>query len=815
MNINGCNAADRGDLMSAGVVGWLQSSRRGCWALLVGVLLLGRSVFAAATPVSDLDALRYIASYGDLIQAFGADAQKGRSHYQDYGIKEGRKITFDPNRYMASHPDLIRAFAGNEEKATRHYIEWGFKEGRQSTFDPLAYIASYADLIAAFATDALAAARHYIDWGYNEGRRVLFDALAYLAKYADLRAAFGADTTAAARHYIEWGSKEGRTAPTINSVPLANAGSSQTVRPYVSTVILDGSSSADRDGDALTYTWSIVSKPDVSSALLSSSTAVKPSFEPDAVGKYVISLVVSDGKATSAPSRVEVLAELGPVYSIAEAQAAYSQANPANLSAAIEYAKTKKLNSFQVDFLAKRPPGTTVFHAIENNIAAPNGGATITNYTLDFDDVVELPSQLSATNYPADFRRALPRVSIADPFCSYTADKTFYPSAYLGSRELPSIDPKPLPSTIARVAGMKDVWGKPNKQGYEFAPNFIPGCANDVRAVFQKTLVRLKQLNIDTIVMVPWTFFDGSKEVWRIETPEETLSSTIGDVDLRWVVAEAKRNNIKTWISMQIQGALKTPNNNGSSEFYLSTEATPERVLKSYDALDRFLLERGRFYEEIGVDGVVMGGWYWAGFEGILDSPTYIARTRQKIEKLKTHFKGKVIYSASEAVGRNAGLAALIDVYSFGVFNPFTEKDAATVTVQQMKQEYAQQAANMKTWAGDKPVLWTIGAPSRSDYFSSGYLEETFCTAGFGLDGSSFSNKCIQRDKKVDLALQAMIYEANFQALSEQRGLNLYGVTTQDYWMDGNLMPNVTFPNLGFSVRGKPAEYIVYRWFSR
>jgi FG-GAP-like repeat len=206
---------------------------------------------AQVIPLSDLDSLRYIASHGDLIQAFGADAEKGRSHYDQYGLREGRKITFDPNRYMASHPDLILAFGGSEEKATRHYIEWGYREGRTTTgfdglayiasygdliaafgtdsakatrhyidwgykegrrisFDPLAYIASYADLIAAFATDAIAGAKHYIEWGYKEGRRILFDALAYIARYADIQAAFGIDTVAATKHFILWGSKEGR-----------------------------------------------------------------------------------------------------------------------------------------------------------------------------------------------------------------------------------------------------------------------------------------------------------------------------------------------------------------------------------------------------------------------------------------------------------------------------------------------------------------------------------------------------------------------------------------------------------------------------
>ena len=228
---------------------------------------------AQISSLSDLDSLRYIASHPDLIEVFGADAGKGRSHYEQYGSKEGRKITFDPNRYMASHPDLILALGGSEERATRHYIQWGYREGRSTTafdglayiashgdliaafgtdsvkatrhyidwgyvegrrvtFDPLAYIASYADLIASFATDAVAGAKHYIEKGYQEGRRILFDALGYLARNFDLQQAFGSDTVAATKHYINWGFKEGRAYSFTVSVDIAGAGSASTTRTF-------------------------------------------------------------------------------------------------------------------------------------------------------------------------------------------------------------------------------------------------------------------------------------------------------------------------------------------------------------------------------------------------------------------------------------------------------------------------------------------------------------------------------------------------------------------------------------------------------
>ena len=183
---------------------------------IVAVILSGVAR-AQTTPLSDLEALRYIASQPDLIAAFGADAAKGRSHYETWGIKEGRKITFEPLNYTASHPDLMAAFGIDEIKAVTHYIQWGFKEGRKVTFTrlhALRYIASHADLIAVFGADAQKGLRHYIQFGFVEKRAISFselDALRYVASYGDLILGLGAGVESAVVHYIEVGFREGRT----------------------------------------------------------------------------------------------------------------------------------------------------------------------------------------------------------------------------------------------------------------------------------------------------------------------------------------------------------------------------------------------------------------------------------------------------------------------------------------------------------------------------------------------------------------------------------------------------------------------------
>lgn len=213
--------------------------------------------------LSDVDTLRYLASQPDLMQAFGDDIAKGRLHYEQWGAREGRRITFDPLIYTASHPDLMLAFGTDEERATRHYINFGFKEkrvtaafdplrytashgdliatfgldttaatrdyilngyrdGRKTTFDALAYVASHPDLIETIKTDVVAAIKHFIRVGFNEGRRVTFDALAYIASHADLMSAFGTDAVAGVRHYINSGFKEGRRVTFSAASYLAN-----------------------------------------------------------------------------------------------------------------------------------------------------------------------------------------------------------------------------------------------------------------------------------------------------------------------------------------------------------------------------------------------------------------------------------------------------------------------------------------------------------------------------------------------------------------------------------------------------------------
>ena len=100
------------------------------------------SVANAATPptLQPFDALEYIASYPDLIRAFGANAVAGAQHYLTNGQAAGRvPDSFNARQYLANYADLRAAFGTNLAAARIHYITHGYFEGRTDKAPPTGY----------------------------------------------------------------------------------------------------------------------------------------------------------------------------------------------------------------------------------------------------------------------------------------------------------------------------------------------------------------------------------------------------------------------------------------------------------------------------------------------------------------------------------------------------------------------------------------------------------------------------------------------------------------------------------------------------
>ena len=106
----------------------------------------------------------------------------------------------------------------------------------------------------------------------------------------------------------------------------ASSGGSADVSTFAgSEVLLDASASKDPDGDALTYSWSLVSRPQSSTLVLAGTSAAQLTFKPDVAGNYVASVRITDSRGASADKRatIQVQANLAPVTSVA-VSASYS-----------------------------------------------------------------------------------------------------------------------------------------------------------------------------------------------------------------------------------------------------------------------------------------------------------------------------------------------------------------------------------------------------------------------------------------------------------------------------------------------------------
>jgi hypothetical protein len=94
--------------------------------------------------------------------------------------------------------------------------------------------------------------------------------------------------------------------PSLNAVPIANAGTSQTITLPTNSVVLDGSASSDADGTIAFYRWSQTSGPNTAT-FSPNATAQKPTVSGLIAGTYVFALVVTDNLgAVSQPASVTI-----------------------------------------------------------------------------------------------------------------------------------------------------------------------------------------------------------------------------------------------------------------------------------------------------------------------------------------------------------------------------------------------------------------------------------------------------------------------------------------------------------------------------
>jgi hypothetical protein len=431
-----------------------------------------------------------------------------------------------------------------------------------------------------------------------------------------------------------------------------------------------------------------------------------------------------------------------------------------------------------------------------------------------------VPVDLTQVSYPGSYRTVTTsEADINTDPCNLNLTVVTYPASWLGQYPLPAIKGAPLKPTIKRAVNLKDIGLNPGNPAFiaPGAPGAPNGCTGDTQAALAKTAQRLRTLGTEYITVPQYHWISGRADgSWYMTSAEDSFGS-LTDADLTHLVQQAHALGIKVIMKNLIAGFKDSANPGAGAS---DVTPTPENLQKYFAAYQAMIAERSVFFQSIGLDVWEVGCgaclFQDTGDGSAASIALFASEYAKALDTMKLVFKGQTMMTSHSWLHEVPALLSRIDIVCIGLWQNYPSDTALTVeaykafVVNSGGLQYA-----ISNWYPGKTVMIEYGAQSRRNYFSlPGYVEEVVCTAAPGaLNGSADS--CIQRETQPDFSLQAIVHEATLEALNELVSTSTLIVQVVDYESTDSLMPFTGFPELGSSVRNKPAEGIVKAWFAR
>jgi hypothetical protein len=431
-----------------------------------------------------------------------------------------------------------------------------------------------------------------------------------------------------------------------------------------------------------------------------------------------------------------------------------------------------------------------------------------------------VPVDLTKVSYPGSYRTiTTSEADINTDPCNLNLTVATYPASWLGQYPLPAIKGAPLKPAIKRAVNLKDIGLNPGNPAFiaPGAPGAPNGCTGDTQAALAKTAQRLRTLGTEYITIPQYHWISGRADgSWYMTRAEDSIGS-ITDADLAYLVQQAHALGIKVIMKNLIAGYK-----DGANPAAAATEPapTPENLQNYFAAYQAMIGERSVFFQSIGLDVWEVGCgaclFQDTGDGSAASIALFASEYAKALDTMKLVFKGQTMMTSHSWLHEVPSLLSRIDIVCIGLWQNYPPDSALTVeaykafVINSGGLQYA-----IDYWYPGKTVMIEYGAQSRRNYFSlPGYVEEVVCTAAPGaLNGSADS--CIQRETQPDFSLQAIVHEATLEALNELVSTSTLIVQVVDYESTDSLMPFTGFPELGTTVRNKPAEGIVKAWFAR
>jgi hypothetical protein len=426
----------------------------------------------------------------------------------------------------------------------------------------------------------------------------------------------------------------------------------------------------------------------------------------------------------------------------------------------------------------------------------PGTGPTFPEMIVVPTDPTVIPDLAFYAERPAATTR------VADPYCGVVSPTVAYPKSYLGEFPMPQLGGASLAAATQRGVSLKDYWAYINNN-----PTTNDGCSSSWHAALEETLRRVKALGSDYVAIYQNAYLEDVNAVpLKFDCMGQGCPSwaQIPDSEVLRTAERARAHGLDLYLYVQVdvhdlEGGM------------LPTAPTAEWLDRYFAAYTEYMRHLGSLAEQAGIPLMqVDWGVWWIDWTEPQYKPIYQARLAEVAAEVRKVYSGKLALGVlSPWASDHDALMAQIDVLLlelWGVRFWMNEQHSANPTAAVVRDRTEAMLRDLAGVLGKygKPTIFRIMAQSQSEFLRTGWIEDGFCSPG-----------CPQRNVKIDFSVQAITYQGQLEAVQNQTAFPTAAVDAMGYWFADVMLPKESFPNLSQSIRNKPAEVIVHRWFRR
>jgi len=420
---------------------------------------------------------------------------------------------------------------------------------------------------------------------------------------------------------------------------------------------------------------------------------------------------------------------------------------------------------------------------------------------ITIENGIVVPTDVKVIDYPDMFNTpAIISSQVINPYCAIDQSRVAYPAEYLGSYEFPQIIGAPLPAEIIRLVGIKDVWiPEPNHNNCPYSEPY-----EKMRQALDSTLLRVNALGADEITYTNYIEFVDFENA-ALQTPEKAATSF---EDLRYIARQANKTGLEMTLYLNLApGSVKV-------SWEIPNEEWLATLINNWKP---FVLDQARLAEETGIGAIMINHFdYQPSVKGFED--VYQAEMLELLNETREIYSGRILFMIEPVWGADLNkLDKLLSSVDGFIYTPITtalrNRNDKTVNVSNLKSSYLDNLNSISRDFGrfKQSFLLRILIQSEKTFLENGWNEDMFCLPKNG-------DPCYQKDLDVDFSLQAVAYEALFEAVAQidsENGMEIGGIDSNGYWFTDVILPYDSQPQFAQTIRNKPAERLVFEWFKQ